>query len=128
MLRADIAIRRNRPKDARGFVQQALARQREAGQPIPAAWYDRAISMAYQAGDWTELGALYRERLSRYDSAGEWRSALATYLAAPGMDAQVQPHLYRLQAANGPIASTPYSQAHDTPPQTPRTTPTNHAP
>src|SRR3546814_904636 len=105
MLRADIAIRRNRPKDARGFVQQALARQREAGQPIPAAWYDRAISMAYQAGDWTELGALYRERLSRYDSAGEWRSALANYLAAPGMDAQVQLDLYRLQAANGAMAS-----------------------
>ena len=112
MLRADIAIRRNRKKDARSFVQQALARQRAAGQPIPAAWYDRAISMAYEAGDWSELGALYRERLTHYDSAGEWRSALANYLTAPGMDSQVQLDLYRLQAANGAMASERDYQAY----------------
>jgi hypothetical protein len=105
MLRADIALRRNKAKDARVFVREALARQRAAGQPIPAAWYDRAISMAYQAGDWAEVGALYRERLGHYDSAGEWRSALVNYLTAPGMDAQVQLDLYRLQAANGAMAS-----------------------
>ena len=112
MLRADIAVRRNKAKDARAFVQEALARQRAAGQAIPAAWYDRAISMAYQAGDWTEVGALYRERLSHYDSAGEWRSALANYLTAPGMDAQVQLDLYRLQAANGAMASERDYQAY----------------
>jgi len=112
MLRADIAARRNKAKDARAFVQEALARQRAAGQPIPAAWYDRAISMAYQGGDWTEVGALYRERLSHYDSAGEWRSALANYLTAPGMDAQVQLDLYRLQAANGAMASERDYQAY----------------
>ncbi|WP_313802002.1 hypothetical protein [Sphingobium sp.] len=112
MLRADIALRRNKAKDARGFVQEALARQRAAGQPISAAWYDRAISMAYQAGDWSEVGALYRERLSHYDSAGEWRSALANYLSAPGMDAQVQLDLYRLQAANGAMASERDYQAY----------------
>ncbi|KEQ54906.1 tetratricopeptide repeat protein [Sphingobium chlorophenolicum] len=112
MLRADIALRRNKAKDARAYVQEALARQRTAGQPIPAAWYDRAISMAYQAGDWTDVGALYRERLSHYDSAGEWRSALANYLSAPGMDAQVQLDLYRLQAANGAMASERDYQAY----------------
>lgn len=112
MLRADIALRRNKAKEARGFVQDALTRQRAAGQPIPAAWYDRAISMAYQAGDWSEVGALYRERLSHYDSAGEWRTALANYLSAPGMDAQVQLDLYRLQAANGAMASERDYQAY----------------
>lgn len=112
MLRADIALRRNKAKEARGFVQEALARQRAAAKPIPAAWYDRAISMAYAAGDWSEVGALYRERLSHYDSAGEWRTALANYLAAPGMDAQVQLDLYRLQAANGAMASERDYQAY----------------
>ena len=112
MLRADIALRKNRGKDARAYVQEALARQRAAGQPIPAAWYDRAISMAYQAGDWSEVGTLYRERLSKYDSTGEWRSALANYLAAPGMDTQVQLDLYRLQAANGAMASERDYQAY----------------
>ncbi|WP_022683224.1 hypothetical protein [Sphingobium bisphenolivorans] len=112
MLRADIQLRRNKPKEARVFVQQALERQRAAGQSIPASWYDRAISMAYQAGDWTELGALYRERLTHYNSAGEWRSALANYLTAPGIDAQVQLDLYRLQAANGAMASERDYQAY----------------
>jgi hypothetical protein len=112
MLRADIALRRNKAKDARAYVQNVLARQRAANQPIPAAWYDRAISMAYQAGDWSEVGALYRERLTHFDSAGEWRSALANYLAAPGIDAQVQLDLYRLQAANGAMASERDYQAY----------------
>lgn len=112
LLRADIYLRKNKPKEARPYVQEALARQRTSGQPIPAAWYDRAISMAYAAGDWSEVGSLYRERLSLYGSAGEWRSALANYLTAPGMDSQVQLDLYRLQAANGAMASERDYQAY----------------
>lgn len=112
MLRADIALRKNKAKDARAFVQDALARQRASGQPIPAAWYDRAISLAYGAGDWAEVGSLYRERLTRYGSAGEWRSALANYMTAPGTDAQPQLDLYRLQAANGAMASERDYQAY----------------
>ena len=112
MLRADIALRRNKVRDARPYVQQAIASQRAAGQPVPAAWYDRAISLAYAAGDWSDVASLYRERLSHYDSAGEWRSALANYLTAPGMDSQVQLDLYRLQAANGAMASERDYQAY----------------
>lgn len=112
MLRADIYLRKNKAREARPFVQDALARQRASGQPVPASWYDRAISMAYGAGDWTEVGALYRERLGRYGSAGEWRSALANYVNAPGMDTQVQLDLYRLQAANGAMASERDYQAY----------------
>lgn len=112
MLRADIALRKNKVRDARPYVQDALSRQKASGQAVPAAWYDRAISLAYASGDWAEVGALYRERLARYDSAGEWRSALANYLTAPGMDAQVQLDLYRLQAANGAMASERDYQAY----------------
>ena len=105
MLRADIALRRNKPRDARPYIQEALARQKASGKAVPAAWYDRAISLAYGSGDWAEVGSLYRERLARYDSAADWRSALANYLAAPGIDSQLQLDLYRLQAANGAMAS-----------------------
>ena len=111
-LRADIYLRKNKAKNARPFVQEALAKQRTSGQAIPAAWYDRAISMAYAAGDWAEVGSLYRERLSRYGSAGEWRSALSNYMTAPGTDAQPQLDLYRLQAANGAMASERDYQAY----------------
>lgn len=112
LLRADIALRKNKPKDARPYVQEALTRQRAAGQAIPPAWYDRAISLAYASGDWAEVGSLYRERLARYGSAGEWRSALANYLTAPGMESQVQLDLYRLLAANGAMASERDYQAY----------------
>jgi hypothetical protein len=112
MLRADIYLRKNKVKDARPYVQDALARQRASGQPIPAAWYDRAISIAYNAGDWAEVGSLYRERLAHYRSAPEWRSALANYLSAPGLDTQSQLDLYRLQAANGAMASERDYQAY----------------
>jgi len=112
LLRADIALRRNKPKEARPFVQQALARQRASGQPVPLAWSDRAISMAYQAGDWTEVGQLYRERLTQAGAREDWRSAITNYLSAAGIDSQLQLDLYRLQAANGAMASERDYQAY----------------
>lgn len=112
MLRADIAQRKNKPKEARPYIQEALARQKASGKPVPAAWYDRAISMAYQAGDWNEVSSLYRDRLETYPSTPEWRSALINYLAGFEADSQVQLDLYRLQAANGAMASERDYQAY----------------
>ncbi|WP_445326813.1 hypothetical protein [Sphingobium sp. AN558] len=114
LLSADTYIRKNRPKEARPIVDAALARQRALGQPISAAWYDRAISMAYSSGDWDAVGALYRERLAHYSSAPEWRSALVNTLSTPGVDTQIQLDLYRLQAANGAMASERDYQAYAT--------------
>ncbi len=112
LLAADTYIRKNKPRDARPLVDAALASQRSAGQPISVAWYDRAISMAYSAGDWDALGALYRERLAHFSSAPEWRSALVNMLAAPDVEKQIQLDLYRLQAANGAMASERDYQAY----------------
>ncbi|MCP1469787.1 hypothetical protein J3E64_001469 [Sphingobium sp. OAS761] len=105
MLRADIAMRRNKPKDARPLVRETLSRQRAAGKDIPLPWIDKAISMAYLAGDWADMGQLYRERLQRASSREDWRSALTNYLSASGLETQAQLDLYRLQAANGAMAS-----------------------
>lgn len=105
LLSADLALRKNRLKDARPFVDEALARERAAGRRISEPWYDRAILMAWQAGDWKAVGTLYRERLSLYPSREAWRSALVNIVSAPGLDTQRQLDLYRLQAANGAMAS-----------------------
>ncbi|PZU12399.1 MAG: hypothetical protein DI606_09350 [Sphingobium sp.] len=112
MLRSDIALRRNKPKEARPLVQQAIMAQKAAGKEVPVAWLDKAISMAYQAGDWTEVGQLYRERLSRIDNKEEWRTALVNYQAAAEIEPQLQLDLYRLQAANGAMASERDYQAY----------------
>lgn len=117
MLRADIAMRRNKPKDARPLVAAAIAQQKATGQPVPLAWTDRAISLAYQAGDWGELGQLYRDRLTRQGGREDWRSALVNYQAGADLEPQLQLDLYRLQAANGAMASERdyqyYAQAAD---------------
>lgn len=112
LLMADTYIRRNKPKDARAMVDQAFTQLRAEGKPIPAAWYDKAISLAYQTGDWSTVGTLYRERLAAYPSTGNWRSALVNYSNAPGMNPQIQLDLYRLQAANGAMASERDYQAY----------------
>ncbi|MDX3900488.1 MAG: hypothetical protein QHC40_08285 [Sphingobium sp.] len=105
LLMADTYIRRNKPKDARAMTEQAFTQLRAEGKPIPAAWYDKAISLAYQTGDWAAVGMLYRERLAAYPSTGNWRSALVNYGSASGLSPQIQLDLYRLQAANGAMAS-----------------------
>ncbi|MCI4589381.1 tetratricopeptide repeat protein [Sphingobium sp. BYY-5] len=105
MLRADIAMRRKKPKDARPYLEAAMVQKRASGEPVPLPWIDRGISMAYQAGDWAEVSHLYRERLARAASREDWRSALTNYLSVAGLDTQAQLDLYRLQAANGAMAS-----------------------
>jgi tetratricopeptide (TPR) repeat protein len=86
-------------------VQAVIARQKASGQPVPLAWIDRGISMAYQAGDWAEVGQLYRDRLNQQDGKPQWRTALVNYQAAAELEPQLQLDLYRLQAANGAMAS-----------------------
>lgn len=112
LLMADTYSRRNKPKDARAMVEQAFAQLKAEGKPIPAAWYDKAISLAYQNADWPAVGALYRQRLAAYPSTGNWRTALVNYSGATGMNPQVQLDLYRLQAANGAMASERDYQAY----------------
>lgn len=112
LLMADTYSRRNKPKDARAMVEQAFAQLKTEGKPIPAAWYDKAISLAYQNADWPAVGALYRQRLAAYPSTGNWRTALVNYSGATGMNPQVQLDLYRLQAANGAMASERDYQAY----------------
>ncbi len=114
LLTADVYLRKNKVKDAKAIVDKILADQRAVGKPIPMAWYDKAISLAYQTGDWDGVGSLYRERLVLYPSTGNWRTGLSNYLSAPGMDPQIQLDLYRLQAANGAMASERDFQAYAT--------------
>lgn len=105
LLMSDAQVRKGKLKDARGLIVQAFAQQQATGKPISAAWYDRAIALAYKDNDWASVGALYRERLSLYPSTGNWRTAITNYRAAPGLDPQIQLDLFRLQAANGAMAS-----------------------
>lgn len=105
LLLADATIKDGKRKEGLVFAEEAMQQMRAAGKPIPASWFDRAAATSYQVGAWPDVAKWYQQKLELYPNPTNWRTALANYLAAPGMDAQVQLDLYRLQAATGAMAS-----------------------
>lgn len=105
MLRADSQFRRGKKAEGLAYLKEAMEREKAAGKAIPATWYDRAISFSYQLGAWSDVAQWYQQKLAAYPGAQNWRSGIVNYLAAPGMDTQVQLDLRRLQAATGAMAS-----------------------
>ena len=105
MVLAETAVRQKKVAEANGLVDQALQQMRASGKPISASFYDRAVSLAYQTGNWQDVARYYQEKLRSYPSVGNWRDALTNYQAVPGMDSSVKLDLMRLQAATGALAS-----------------------
>jgi len=105
MLRADSQFRRGKKAEGLAYLKEAMERQKAAGRPVPATWYDRAISFSYQLGAWSDVAQWYQQKLAAYPGPQNWRSGIVNYLSAPGMDTQVQLDLRRLQAATGAMAS-----------------------
>ncbi|CAN5451790.1 hypothetical protein BH10PSE14_BH10PSE14_17870 [soil metagenome] len=105
MVLADSMIKKNRGAEGLTMLEQAMEQQKAAGKPIPATWFDRALAISYQSGNWNNVATWCKRKLELYPTAENWRSCLANYLAAPNVDAQNQLDLYRLQAATGAMAS-----------------------
>lgn len=106
LLLAESYVRQRKPVEAAPLLDEAIAEQKRAGQPVPASWYDRAASLAYGRKDWAALARYNAAKLAAPDiTPPEWRSALATYMAGANPDKEAQLDLYRLQAATGALAS-----------------------
>ncbi len=107
LLLADSYVRQRKLNEAAQLFDETIARQKQAGQPVPASWYDRAASLAYVRKDWGALARYRAAKLAQAPAVGapEWRSALATYIAGANPDKEAQLDLYRLQAATGALAS-----------------------
>lgn len=114
VLLADAHIKRKKTTEGLAFLEAAVAEQRASGQAVPEAWFDRAIALAYQGGKWADVAKWTQQKLVAYPSAGNWRSGIVNFLAAPGLDPQAQLDLYRLQSATGAIASERDVQAYAT--------------
>jgi hypothetical protein len=112
MLLADATLKKGRRAEGMKIVDQAFEQQRASGKPIPAPWFDKAAAFSYQLGSWPDVTRWYQQKLALYPSAGNWRSALANTLANASLDQQVKLDLYRLQAANGAMASERDYQAY----------------
>jgi hypothetical protein len=105
MLTADTYVKMGKTADGMALIDKAMEQQRAAGKTVPASWYDRAGALAYRQKAWGEVSRWCQLKLASYPSAGNWRSCIANYMAAPGMDPQIQLDFYRLQAATGAMAS-----------------------
>ena len=111
---ADANIKKKKQADGLAFLEQAVAQQQASGKAVPEAWFDRAIALAYQGGKWADVAKWTQQKLALYPSAGNWRSGLVNFQAAPGLDPQAQLDLFRLQSATGAIASERDVQAYAT--------------
>lgn len=106
LLLVESYVRQRKMDAAAQLLDQTIAAQKQAGQAVPASWYDRAGTIAVARKDWAALARYSGERLAAGPiAAPTWRTALAIYMEGARPDKEAQLDLYRLQAATGSLAS-----------------------
>lgn len=92
-----------KPAEAIQALEQAIAKQKAAGQAVPNEWYGRGISIAYQAKLSPQLEQLTQEWLAAYPTPSNWRDSLITYRDVNKVDAEYELDLMRLMRAAGAL-------------------------
>lgn len=96
---AEIQNLNKHPVEAVATAEKAIAAKKAAGEPVPDAWYARALAMAYD-GKMVEpsirLGKAYAQAMPTPDN---WRSALRIFSELTKLDDQQQLDVMRLQRA-----------------------------
>ena len=105
LLLADANLRSGKTAEGASLLNEAMAQQRTAGGTIGQAWYDRAAAVAYKQKDWPGVAGWYGQKLTHYPSPANWRTAISNYLDNPALTPAMKLDLYRLQSANGALAS-----------------------
>lgn len=105
VLLSDTMIKKGKPAEGLALMDQAMEQLRANGKPVPASWYDRAVGVSYKGGAWNGVAKYCQAKLALFSTPGNWRTCIANYLAAPGLDSQLKLDLYRLQSATGAMAS-----------------------
>lgn len=106
LMLAESYVRQRKIDLASAMLEEAITAQKTAGQTIPASWYERAASLAYQRKNWSALARYGAASLGEPNiSPAQWRTVLATYSANAKPNDEARLDLYRLQAAVGALAS-----------------------
>lgn len=87
--------------EAVAVLEQAIARQKAAGQAIPQEWYQRGIGIAYAAKLSAETQRLTQSWLAAYPSKTNWRDSLVTFRDLNNFDNDGQLDIMRLMRAVG---------------------------
>lgn len=105
LMLVDAYVRRGRQGEALKLLVETIDRQAASGQSVPAPWFDRGAALAYAQKDWALFARLQAGKLAAYNSPGDWRSAITSYIAGANPDKEVQLDLLRLQYATSAFAS-----------------------
>jgi tetratricopeptide (TPR) repeat protein len=92
-----------KPADAIAVLEQAIAKQKAAGQAVPNEWYARGISIGYNAKLAPQLEHLTQEWLAAYPSPSNWRDSLITYRDLNKVDPDYELDLMRLMRTAGAL-------------------------
>jgi tetratricopeptide (TPR) repeat protein len=92
-----------KPAEALQMLEQAIAKQKAAGQTVPNEWYARGISIGYQNKLGPQLAQLTQEWLAAYSTPSNWRDSLITYRDVNKVDADYELDLMRLMRAAGAL-------------------------
>lgn len=115
LLLVESFARLRRFDEAARVLGETISARRQAGQPVPASWYDRAASLALIRKDWSGLATASATKLADPAMTGpDWRSAIVSYLGNAKPDSDAALDLYRLQFAAGGMASERDWQAYAT--------------
>lgn len=101
VLLAETRHAQGRTADALSMLQRAIAAKRAAGQPVPEAWYKRAVAIAYNAKSPAAV-ELTRGWVAAYPSPTSWRDSIRIFQTVTG-GADKNLDLLRLQRAAGAL-------------------------
>ena len=101
MVDAKARLRKN--AEALPFMARAIEIRRTSGQPVPEAWYKRAVELAYSARS-PEALRFSRELVAAYPSAVNWRDALLIYRDIVKPEAAASLDALRLQRSAKALA------------------------
>lgn len=92
-----------KPADAVSTLEQAIAKQKAAGTTPPKEWYERGVSIAYNAKLAGPLEHLTQEWLAAYPTPSNWRDSLITYRDLNKVDPETELDINRLMRAAGAL-------------------------
>ena len=92
-----------KPAEAVAALEQAIAKQKAAGTTPPKEWYERGVSIAYNAKLAAPLEHLTQEWLAAYPTPSNWRDSLITYRDLNKVDPETELDINRLMRAAGAL-------------------------
>ena len=114
MALAEIKFRQKKPQEALPLLQQAIAAQQAAGQPVPEQWHLLALQAAIDAKS-PQATALSRNIVAGYPTPKNWRNALLIFRQNANLDNEARLDTFRLmRAANALDTSDEYLVLADT--------------